>query len=204
MSLLCSGLHTTSFRGLVLSPKRIWDGSRKFKFIIGGRSDSNYAANIDDRRSVSGVRAMLENCPITFRSNTQKFVTLSVTEAENGAGVTAAQDMMYLYRLLKSIGLDVELPMILEMDNKGAVDMANNWSAGGRTRHMDVRMHYLRELKDQGLLVIRHVSGEDNDTDIFTKNTAKAIFMKHIPVYVGVDQYMDGGEVESGDGTNNT
>jgi hypothetical protein len=181
---------STPERGLVLHPNRKWDGSKHFKFRIGARSDSNYASNTDDRRSVTGVRASLEGCPITFRSNTQKYVTLSVTEAESGAGVTALQDMMYLSHLTESVGLEVEKPMILEMDNKGAVDMANNWSAGGRTRHMDVRMHYMRELKDRGLIVIRHISGDDNDTDIFTKNTATATFLKHIPVYVGTDQYM--------------
>lgn len=196
---LAQYIISTPERGLVLHPTRKWDGSRKFKFVIGGRTDSNYASNIDDRRSVTGVRTLLENCPVTFRSNTQKFVTLSVTEAETGAGVTGAQDMMYIYRLLKSIDLDVEIPMVLEIDNKGAVDMANNWSAGGRTRHMDVRMHYLRELKDQGLLVIRHISGDDNDTDIFTKNTATATFLKHIPVYVGRDEYMAGSDVKNGD-----
>ena len=49
-----------------------------------------------------------------------------MTEAEGAAGVMVAQDMLYVYRLLQSLGLEVELPMILEMDNKGAVDLANN------------------------------------------------------------------------------
>jgi hypothetical protein len=40
------------------------------------------------------------------------------------------------------------------MDNKGAVDLASSWSVGGRTRHVDMRMHFLREMKDQGLLQI--------------------------------------------------
>jgi hypothetical protein len=93
--------------------------------------------------------------------------------------------MMYLYRLLKSIGLDVEVPVVLEIDNKGAVDMVNSSSSGGRTRHMDVRNYYMRELKEEGLLVVRHISGEDNDTDIFTKNTSVSTFLKHIPVNVG-------------------
>jgi hypothetical protein len=54
-------------------------------------------------------------------SATQKFVTLSVTKSESGAGVSTAQDMMYCYRIITSLGLKVELPMVLEMDNKGAV-----------------------------------------------------------------------------------
>ena len=128
------------------------------------------------------------------RSATQKFVTLSVTEAESAAGVMVAQDMLYTYQMLTSMGLQVELPMVLEMDNKGAVDLANNWSVGGRTRHVDVRNYFLRELKDEGVLCIKHISGVDNEADIFTKNTPGPVFEKHIRKFVGDDKYMTGGE----------
>ena len=185
-------LVCTPNRGLFMHPNRKWDGSKDHKFRICGRSDSNYAANTDDRRSVSGTSVKVDGCPVIFRSNTQKYVTLSVTEAELGAGVTCAQDMMHIYRIMTSLDLQVELPMVLEMDNKGAVDAANNHSVGGRTRHMDVRMYFLRELKAQGLLVIKHLPGDDNDTDIFTKNTATPVFLKHLPTYMGHDEYMEG------------
>jgi len=46
--------------------------------------------------------------------------------------------MLYVRHILESMGLKVKLPMIIEMDNMGAVDLANNWSVGGRTRHVDV------------------------------------------------------------------
>ena len=62
------------------------------------------------------------------------------------------------------------------MDNKGAVDLANNWSVGGRTRHVDVKNHFLRELKDLGLLMTKFVPGDLNDADIFTKNKTGTIF----------------------------
>ena len=73
--------------------------------------------------------------------------------------------------------------MVLEMDNRGAVDLANNWSVGGRTRHIDVKNYFLRELKDQGILVVRYVPGDRNDADIFTKNTTTGVFKCHIPVF---------------------
>ena len=90
------------------------------------------------------------------------------------------------------MGLDLKLPMLLEMDNKGAVDLANNWSVGGRTWHVDVRNYFLRDLKDEGLLIIVHVSGEDNDATIFTKNSKDPIFEKHILVFIGNDRYTNG------------
>jgi hypothetical protein len=77
--------------------------------------------------------------------------------------------------------------MVLEMDNKGADDLANSWSVGGLTCHIDVRMYFLQELKDQGMLVIRHIPGDNNDADIFTKNTTATVFNKHVVNFVGND-----------------
>ena len=70
----------------------------------------------------------MNDVPISFCSVTQKFVTLSVTEAKIAAGVMVAQDMLYVYRLLESLELEVELPMVVKMDNKGVVELSNNWS----------------------------------------------------------------------------
>ena len=111
-------------------------------------------------------------------------------EVEIAAGVMVAQDMLYMYHLLESLELEVELPMVLEMDNSGAVDIANSWSVGGRMHHVDIRNYFLHKLKDQGLLVIRHIAGESNDADIFTKNVMSAVFNRHITLYVGEDEYM--------------
>ncbi len=84
--------------------------------------------------------------------------------------------------------------MILEMDNRGAVDLANNWSVGGHTRHVDVRNHYLRQLKDMGLISSGQSAARRTTRKIFTKNTAASVFERHIPLYVGRDEYMGEGE----------
>jgi hypothetical protein len=65
------------------------------------------------------------------RSSMQKIVALLVTKVELFTATRNAQDMMYVKRFLESIRLRVHLPMILEVDNKGAVDMVNNFSVGG-------------------------------------------------------------------------
>ena len=90
-----------------------------------------------------------------------KIVALSATEAELIEATTTAQDMMYVKRLLESINSRVEMPMILEVDNKGAVDLINNYSVGGRTCHMGTRQYYLRELKEQGLMPVRWKAGTE-------------------------------------------
>jgi hypothetical protein len=116
-------------------------------------------------------------------------VALSVTEAELFAGVMCVQDMLFIMRVLNSLGLQVELPMILEIDNKGAKDLINNWSIGGRLRHVEVKQFFLRELKEQGLLKVNWLNSEDNTADIFTKNLGGPLFNKHASAICGPDDY---------------
>ena len=59
-----------------------------------------------------------------------------------------AQQMLFAQRILESLGLKVKMPMILEVNNMGAIDLANNWSSSMRTKHINVRHHFLRELVD--------------------------------------------------------
>ena len=56
---------------------------------------------------------------------------------------------------------------------------------------MDVRNQFLQELKDDGLIIVKHVPGDENEADIFTKNTTPPVFNKHIPKFVGIDKYME-------------
>ena len=83
----------------------------------------------------------------------------------------------------------VQLSMI-EVDNKGAKDVSNNWSVGGRLRHIDVRQFFLRDLKEDGMVVLKWISTDNNSTDMFTKNLHGPAFEKDATVLVGKDEYM--------------
>jgi hypothetical protein len=123
----------------------------------------------------------------------QDQTALSVTESEAYAGSTTAQDMLFCASLLESIGLKVTYPMTLCMDNKGAVDLFNNYSVGGRTRHIQARVWFMRDIREEGKIEYKWIPSEDNFTDIFTKNVDAATFNKHAAVYVGQDEYMTEG-----------
>ena len=84
---------------------------------------------------------------------------------------------------MESIGLRVKKPMVLMVDNKGAKDLANNWSVGGRTRHIDVRYYFLRELKEAGLVQTVWQHGVHNCADLFTKNLDGPTFKRHAKVF---------------------
>ncbi len=99
----------------------------------------DYAKNMQTRQSVSGYVVYLEGVPTLYRSSTQKTVALSSCIAEPTAAVLCVQDMMYQKNMLQSIGLKVELTMILEMDNKGAVNLIISFSVVGHTRHIDIK-----------------------------------------------------------------
>ena len=89
---------------MTISPTDMWRAGYKFK--PHGRSYSNYATNPDDRRSILGGHVFINDIPISFRSVTQKFVALLVTEAEIAAGVMVAQGMLYICLLYTSDAAD--------------------------------------------------------------------------------------------------
>ena len=64
------------------------------------------------------------------------FTTLSVTEAKIASDVMVEKDMQYINHLMESLGLLVELLMVLAMDKSGAIDIANSWSVDGRMHHV--------------------------------------------------------------------
>jgi hypothetical protein len=111
-------------------------------------------------------------------------VTLSVTEAEYVAAVEVVQNMLFAWRVLQSIGLQVKTPMVIEIDNKGAVDLATGWTANSRTRHIATRVNFLRELKEALLLTIRWIPNQRLSSDIFTKNVGGSDFVRYRDVYV--------------------
>ena len=86
-------------------------------FVIKGRTDSNYAMNSKTRKRISRVEVTLNGVPVVMRSVGQKIMALSVTEAELIARIQGAQEILYVMRLVESIGLKVKKHMILECNN---------------------------------------------------------------------------------------
>jgi hypothetical protein len=180
---------STPNRGLLLSPSSTWDGNPSYAFKIHGAADASYKPYVDCGQSVSGFAVFLEDAPITEKSNIQQCTTLSVTEAELVSGSQCAQEMLFAMRVLESMGLTVQKPMLLYMDNKGAVDYVNNWSTGGRMRHVVIRLNFMRELKERNLVKVVWCKSEEMPADLFTKNLSGPLFNKHTKLFCGEDEY---------------
>jgi hypothetical protein len=112
----------------------------------------------------------MNGAPVAEKSKIQQSTTLSVTEAELCSGVDCVQDMLFAMRVIESIGLRVRKPMMLTIDNKGAVDYANNWSSSGRMRHACIKLSFIRELKEKGVINVNWCKSEEMPADLFTKN----------------------------------
>ena len=181
----------TPKRGWILEPNRKWDGKDlEFEFEVCGKSDSNFATCKETRRSVTGYVVYLEGALIAVKSGMQRIVALSVSEAEVIAMVQCVQEMLYVKKLLNSMKLKVKLPMTVWVDNKAAVDLANGWASSGGTKHIDVRISFIRELKEEGTVIVKWIATDENEADIFTKNVDSSLFNKHVSKLMGKDEYM--------------
>ena len=178
---IISYILSTPKRGWHLKPTRRWKPTDKdFEFVIRGRPDSNYGTDQETRKSVSGYVVYLEDAPISIKSIMQRIIALSSTEAELIALVQCVQEMMAAKRLLESMDLKLKLPMLIECDNKGAVDLVNGYQVGAGTKHIDIRNFFVRVLKDEGIIVVRWIPTDENESDICTKNAKKATYLKHV------------------------
>jgi hypothetical protein len=93
--------------------------------------------------------------------------------------------MMYHRNTPESIRLKVELSMILEIDNKGAVNLVNSFSVGGCKQHINVKQCFLRELTEAKVLVVKWIPGSENEADIFAKNLDGPLFKCYAELLLG-------------------
>ncbi|XP_066316104.1 secreted RxLR effector protein 161-like [Miscanthus floridulus] len=135
--------------GLGIHYKR---GDKKKLPRLHGYSDSDFAGDANDRKSTGEVIYFLDNGPISWQSSKQKVVVLSSCEAEYIAAAIATCQGVWLARLFVDL-VDVEAKApILRVDNKSAISLVKNPVHHDRTKHIDVKYHYVRECADRGLI----------------------------------------------------
>jgi hypothetical protein len=136
--------------------------------------DSDWASCLDTRRSVTGYITMLANNTISWNSTLQKTVATSTTEAEYMALADACKEALYICNsfnyITKELSIPVpkQLPLIL-VDNTGAIKLANNPEFHKRTKHIDIRYHFVRELLENNEIQIKYIPSKENLADSLTK-----------------------------------
>ena len=134
--------------------------------------DANYATDPDLRRSVSGMISTIGGMIVNWSSRTQKIVTLSSTESEYVALGECGQELKFICMFLQEIGVG-KVPGVIFEDNEGAIFLAKNQQVGMRTKHIDVKYHFIRDLIKDKYLDLVYVRSKDNYADLMTKNVGK-------------------------------
>ena len=138
--------------------------------------DSNFATDVNDQRSTTGYIITLGGSVVSCKSKKQGSTTLSSTEAEYVALSQCACELKFLVMLMKEIRKRIKLPIILREDNTGAIFLTNNDVKGQRTKHIDTRYHFVRELVAKGELQVKYIRLERNPADVMTKNLGEEKF----------------------------
>ena len=108
-----------------------------------------------------------------------KSVVLSTTEAEYMALSEVVKELKFIVHLLQTMNIEVELPITVHVDNVGAIWLSNNRTTNDRTKHIDIRTAFVKEYQEDGKIIIKFVKSEENEADIFTKNTTNVIFSNY-------------------------
>ena len=142
-----------------------------------GYADADYANDADDRKSYSGYCYFLFNdsAPVSYSSKKQSLVAQSTMESETIALSHAAKEGIWLRHLCRNLGIfgeqspPVPTTFIINSDSDSALKAIRNPVFHARTKHFDVRHHFIRDIASKGEVTMGFVPGEDNPADIFTE-----------------------------------
>lgn len=143
--------------------------SSKTPNILVAYSDADYGSCLDTRKSVSGVILTLNNGPIIWFSRKQGVVATSTTNAEYIAAYDATREIVWTRRILGKLGLRRSESTVLHCDNAAAEQLIKNPVFHRRTKHIDIKFHYTRDIMKQGLLTVKHIASNKQLADILTK-----------------------------------
>jgi hypothetical protein len=146
-------------------------------FDLIGYLDSNYAGCKVDRKSTSGTCQFLGRSLVSWSSKKQTSVALTTAEAEYVAAGQCCVQLLWMRQTLQDFGYNLsKVPLLC--DNESAIYLADNPVEHSRTKHIDIRHHFLRDHQQMGDIDIYHISTKNHLADIFTKPLDEKRFCK--------------------------
>ncbi|KAI4346069.1 hypothetical protein L6164_013151 [Bauhinia variegata] len=138
-------------------------------------SDADWGGNLDDRTSTSTYVIFLGGNPVSWMSKRQCTVARSSTEAEYRSVANTTAEVMWLSNLLQELGISRSVPH-LYCDNIEATYLCSNPVFHSRMKHIALDYHFVRQLVQQGQLLISHISTKDQLADGLTKPLGRCRF----------------------------
>eukprot|EP00253_Pinus_taeda_P011075 PITA_11075 len=138
---------------------------------IRGFVDTDWAADLDQRRSTSGYVFNLFGGAVSWMSKKQSVVALSTTEAEYIAATHASKEVVWLQRLCSSMGL-VQEAIRINSDSQSAIFLAKNPAYHSKTKHIDVQYHFVRDMIEEKKVLLVKVDTLKNTEDALTKSVS--------------------------------
>jgi hypothetical protein len=149
---------------------------------IEGWVDSDWGGDTDSGKSTSGWIFKLAGSPISWSSTRQKTVASSSTEAEYVAASDACKEGIWLLGFFNEVnhvfGFKKQKGIKLHIDNVSAIKLTKNPEFHGRTKHINIRHHLIREYVKNGTIIPVWISGQDNIADILTKPLPRPTFTR--------------------------
>ncbi|CAJ2668093.1 unnamed protein product [Trifolium pratense] len=144
---------------------------------LEGYVDADYAGNIDTRKSLSGFVFTLFGTAVTWKANQQSAVALSTTQAEYIALVEGVKEAIWLKGMIGEMGISQGCVKI-HCDSQSAIHLENHQVYHERTKHIDIRLHFVRDMIETKEIMVEKIASEENPADMFTKSLPRAKF-KH-------------------------
>ncbi|CAM8949587.1 unnamed protein product [Rhodiola kirilowii] len=144
---------------------------------LEGFTDADFAGDRTDRKSTSGMAQFLGSCLVSWGSKKQNSVALSTAEAEYIAAAACCAQILWLRNLLSDFNLHFDQVPIF-CDNTSAISIAKNPVQHGKSKHIEIKHHFLRDCVEKELVSINFCRSEDQVADIFTKSLHKDAFEK--------------------------
>ena len=145
---------------------------------LSGFSDSDWAGSVSDRCSTTGYYFSLnpDGPPVSWKSKKQCTIALSSCEAEYMALAASAQEAIFLSMLMNDfmpIDLSINKPVVIKADNQGSIAFVKNNIVHNRSKHIDIKYHFIRNNYVNGLIDVVYIPTELNVADVMTKPVTK-------------------------------
>ena len=144
---------------------------------LAGYVDADFAGCVDTRKSTTGYVFTLYGTAVTWKANLQSVVSLSTTEAEYIALTEAVKEGSWLRGLIGDLGIH-QPRVTIHCDSQSAIHLANHQTYHERTKHIDVRFHFIRDVIESKKVQVQKIATEDNPADMMTKSLPGSKF-KH-------------------------